>query len=523
MVYGAISTDIKKSSANWNLDPEWMKLAVQYTNTISEFAFTETVDKSIKQLQLPNSPEGDAYTFYFETSESEEYLRRHLYKVASVIQINLSRARESLKRGNTEGEFLCGHSTERMKEKLKKMISDEYSKAQTDLRKIDDLMEKHNFYEKTYPYVGSIYLRIGIAISKSPAIRYYFNGKRSYRGGVIRLSEKAEEQAPWKTGMAEYVDGKVEKRDLVGTDMKLIMTVDEIKKNESLYTYKTVSGYIVFVHYRMFIKESDTKTYPHMLELSQEEFVNLHDHTVYTFDPLGAQLVKIKRDSSSMYFIPKENQMKSQRVNIWDQCCRLLSELPNGSSIGIAYGEGDNLTRATKGKIRDYFGPTVNLSARLSSVDWSYQTVVGKTLPRNHMNRVALGDMDRQNIVEILEPPRRRRSMTTKVASFVPYPYTVDQIPVMELNIGYSGYVYVLSKYVQGSTDVKEGERVKWETKSGVMKGVVEEILLGDAMVRHGTDLERIPLRILQRDVDEERIIEGVERLLGKGKIKYKF
>ena len=98
MIYGAISTDIKKSSANWNLDSEWMQTAVRYTNTISELIFEKSKDKRINQLQLPNSPEGDAYTFYFWTSENQEYLRLHMAKIASAIQFNLQLAREQMKR-----------------------------------------------------------------------------------------------------------------------------------------------------------------------------------------------------------------------------------------------------------------------------------------------------------------------------------------------------------------------------------------------------------------------------------------
>ena len=42
MYYGAISTDIRKSSTNWNLFPEWMQKAVNYTNNITEFVFNDT-------------------------------------------------------------------------------------------------------------------------------------------------------------------------------------------------------------------------------------------------------------------------------------------------------------------------------------------------------------------------------------------------------------------------------------------------------------------------------------------------
>ncbi len=55
--------------------------------------------------------------------------------------------------------------------------------------------------------------------------------------------------------------------------------------------------------------------------------------------------MKIKRDSSSMYFVPKIQQyFKKQRIEIWDECSKLLSTLPDECSIGIAYGESTNLT-----------------------------------------------------------------------------------------------------------------------------------------------------------------------------------
>ena len=36
MYWGALSTDIKKSSVNWNGLPSWMEKAVQYHNTVLE-------------------------------------------------------------------------------------------------------------------------------------------------------------------------------------------------------------------------------------------------------------------------------------------------------------------------------------------------------------------------------------------------------------------------------------------------------------------------------------------------------
>ena len=77
MYYGAISTDIRKSSTNWNLFPEWMQKAVNYTNNITEFVFNDT--NLFNGIILPNSPEGDAYTFYY----------RHVYSLPWCVRIGV--------------------------------------------------------------------------------------------------------------------------------------------------------------------------------------------------------------------------------------------------------------------------------------------------------------------------------------------------------------------------------------------------------------------------------------------------
>ena len=524
MIYGAISTDIKKSSANWNLDSDWMRKAVQYTNTISEYAFNKLKDKKITQLQLPNSPEGDAYTFYFETNESELYLKKHLAMVASTIQNNLYLARESiLVEDGKDGIFLCGYSTNQMKLKLKTIIESEKRKAEPNYNKMEELTNIYEFYEKEYNYIGNIYLRVGIATSSTPAIVYYFNGNKSYRGSVIYMSEKAEENAPWVSGFGEYVDGKSIKRKNTDIIMKTIMNKNEIIQSESKYIYKQVDGFIIFIKYRMVLTEKTLREDPHVYELAQEEFRMLHDLSVAVLDKLDAYLVKIKRDSSAMYYIKRKQDFKQQRVNIWDSCSRLLSELPKGSSIGIAYGDKDMITEVTKEskegtKTRDYFGAAVNISARMSATDWMYETVVGRTVPSSHLNRIAYADMDRLNIIDILEPPSKRRGFNTNMPNFIPYPYTVDQIPIVKINVGYSGFVYVLSKHIHGDSNIAVGTPVKWKSKNGqTFRGVITEILIGDAMIRHNNIIERIPIRILEKDRDDRAVMNRVNKI-----VKYK-
>ncbi len=84
------------------------------------------------------------------------------------------------------------------------MIQKESKLDKQKLLSLVDLYERCS--SGCYDYIGNIYLRIGIATSSHKAIKYYFNSKESYRGGVIRMSERAEERAPYKSGFGEYVD-----------------------------------------------------------------------------------------------------------------------------------------------------------------------------------------------------------------------------------------------------------------------------------------------------------------------------
>ena len=89
MYWTALSTDIKKSSVNWSGLPSWMQNAVQYHNII-----IETVVKRYKKVYnphgvecklLPNAPEGDAYTYYFNHTNMDE-LREFVIFLGTDIQ-----------------------------------------------------------------------------------------------------------------------------------------------------------------------------------------------------------------------------------------------------------------------------------------------------------------------------------------------------------------------------------------------------------------------------------------------------
>ena len=84
MFYGAISTDIKKSSSNWDMFPEWMKDWVENTNALTETVFERFPLEGHKEaLILPNCPEGDAYTILY-SHENKNTLREHLHKISSI-------------------------------------------------------------------------------------------------------------------------------------------------------------------------------------------------------------------------------------------------------------------------------------------------------------------------------------------------------------------------------------------------------------------------------------------------------
>ena len=93
--YAAISTDIKKSSTLWNNLPQWMFQAVMHTNNITEFVFNQmNSDKITKQIILPNSPEGDAYTMYFE-ADDQNALKDFVLNMAHVLQMSYKKARDA--------------------------------------------------------------------------------------------------------------------------------------------------------------------------------------------------------------------------------------------------------------------------------------------------------------------------------------------------------------------------------------------------------------------------------------------
>jgi len=199
MYWGALSTDIKKSSVNWNGLPSWMEKAVQYHNTLLETCvlyYKKNKENGTTVELLPNAPEGDAYTYLF-TNSSLSDLKQFVIGLGIDIQNMLHDVR---KNGDTKLSVSKCDS-------LLKALQEEVEPLKKQGIKKEDIDKKlYNTYRlfQTKKYYGGIYIRIGIGFSDTPPVPYRFNRYRggeegepsqSFRSGVITMAEKAEELA----------------------------------------------------------------------------------------------------------------------------------------------------------------------------------------------------------------------------------------------------------------------------------------------------------------------------------------
>lgn len=516
MYYGAISTDIKKSSSNWGTFPKWMEKAVMLTNNVTEEIFKRNEISGGTQLILPNSPEGDAYTLYY-THPSKKDLKEHMVKVALQIQalLKMLRSGNVPEVGDEEARDGIGMSEDTIKQELREQIEEE-SKSKTPIvGKMEALIDIHDNISSKYDYIGRVYLRIGLAICKDKPIPYMYNEKKSYRGGVIDFSEQAEQDAPYKEGygMYNHETGKVDqiKKSL---DFKVTdnLWTDILQNTQES---KPVTGFIIFVHYHFGITEEMVEKNPHLIQMMKDEFKVLHDETnnrLQAIESLETTLVKVKRDSSSMYCLKQSSKRKSinsikskQKVELFTVCSDIVSALPLGSSVGICFGktEDKRLNEVTRNKSTvDYFGPVVNMAARMEFVNWKYPTADGNTILYKHDNRVAYCEWDDITKLYATKNGRERSN-----AAVINYPFQVDKIPTNILNAGYGDYVYVISKKLHGVNKFKIGDRVTAENAFGrKFKGVIVDINPIDAQLQLEDGALRVfKVRKLQKVETEEK------------------
>ena len=215
MWWAAISTDIKKSSVNWAILPQWMQKAVYYHNGVLNKIMEEIPPNGITVQLLPNSPEGDAFTWVF-THKDEQELRRYVIQKARDMQYILYQLRKNgkLKLNN------CNAITS--------IVEKEYPNDRDRQQKVTDIVNQKDWY-------GGIYVRIGIAFSEKEPLTYKFKRYgilknteyNSYRGSVITLSEEAEKVAGFD--LVPKYDEKKKKTVLVAEVTECYRKGDEIK------------------------------------------------------------------------------------------------------------------------------------------------------------------------------------------------------------------------------------------------------------------------------------------------------
>ena len=518
MHYGAISTDIKKSSSNWGTFPKWMESAVTLTNNITEYVFNtyKIIGEDATQMILPQSPEGDAYTLFY-VHENKSTLEKHMADVALRIQSILAIVREGKPTDAPEHNGY-GMSPDAIRDRLKLVIEDK----DVNIKQRRALIDIYKGIDDEYDYIGRIYLRIGIAVDSKLPFEYKYNNVTSYRGGVIDFSELAEQNAPYKAGYGIY-NHETKKVDVVETT-SVAFKIDWSQIAKDMKPAKQVQGFMVFVHYHFGITDEMVEKDPHLIVQKKEEFKTLHDETNKRLRAInGVRLVKVKRDSSSMYCIKSRNATHRAKVQLFTVCSEIVSLLPKGSSVGICYsgnslGKLNEVKRGSSQNV-DYFGETVNMAARMEFTDWSYTTADGITVNDKHENRVAYADW--KDVFRMYAPASKKNREYSE-AEVVKYPFKLDKIPLESLNAGYGEYVYVLSKKLHGQSKLKVGDRVRYAYGRGYT-GVIEKIDIFQAVIKFDTGNSRVvKVRLLEKIPGGDTANEISEFLKATGIALYK-
>ncbi len=475
--------------------------AVERTNNMTEFVFQSMNKDGIKQVQLPNSPEGDAYTFYFK-GEDQQALKKHVKKVAHALQEMYKMAREKglLTLSQDEVRKIIGDRYNKRIEEVEE--DDEKIKIETleneKKRKIDFILGEEFYY--------AIFVRIGVAFDNIPPVEYKYKvdlpdtkGKiapgrtwkiyKSYTGGVIKESERAEEQAEWKDAIAITQRGeKVKNEDTTAENsLYLIKEIDVKEMVMHIYskdntttlsrapTKVNVNGYMIFIHYHLHITMEKVEEDPHLYSQMVDEFREMHTQTVQTLERLlgydQVYLVKVKRSTDSMFYIKPDKAPST----IWNTCLSLCAALPTGSSIGICFTRplrGKKFSTPT-GKLKrvtykhndgmdrvDYFGDCVNVSARMDTFDWEYDTGLFKVGKNDHKNRVAMACADTTT-----KAWGGDKGWGTQPGASMSFnrPFNVEDIPRDALNAGSANqFLRAISAHVYLGDTIREGDIVEW-------------------------------------------------------------
>ena len=510
MYFGAISTDIKKSSTLWMYFPKWMKEAVKRTNNITEFVFNSTKIDGIRQEQLPNSPEGDAFTFFYKCDDQDKLIA-HVEHVAHMLQNIYHLARE---------KFILKLKDNEIDKNLKEFKNkEEPEKAVMEKEKAIIFVESEEYYK-------AVYVRIGVAFSDVAPVKYDYGLKKddfnkfskkysSYWESVIKQSERAEAKgAPYKDGIgvtqsgAEVIEKKTTDENSKFTIKRNIgegtveIPIEKVALSKACYDKQRyeepelVRGYMVFVHYHLHIKWEDVERDPHLYDPMIDEFNKVHENTKDTMErefKENVSLVKVKRSSDSMFYIgtgQNKGKKKGYEVvpsRVWNTLLKLTARLPKGSSIGICYTlKKDKLTRVVdkkpfRGHKRtDYFGDCVNLAARMAGVDWCYDLHAFKVEKNNHMSRVAMccADSIKSGWSEWFQGWDKIKTKAPGTNTNWIRPLYIEDIPRATLNAG-SGVLRTISAHVFVGDTFQVGDEVQWDLNTDgtyKYKGVVEKV-----------------------------------------------
>ena len=209
-----------------------------------------------------------------------------------------------------------------------------------------------------------------------------------------------------------------------------------------------MKGTMCFVHYHFDINESLVEKSPHLYKYMQQEFRDLHDGANALLAKVNAELVKVKRSSDSMYYIPQT----ANQTQIWNICRLLVATLPKGSAVGLCYGKSglNQITYVQKGDKRkgkhDYFGPVVNLAARMEFSEWSYDTLTDRIDVNKHDNRLALCWYKEDIPLD---------------CTGIDKPYLVENVPLSALNAGTeTEFLKIMSCHVFMGKPLKKGDEV---------------------------------------------------------------
>lgn len=526
MWWAAISTDIKKSSVNWATIPKWMQKSVAFHNYVLKQVMSEDAPDNIKIQLLPNSPEGDAFTWVFRHSD-EQILREFVIRKAREMQFLLYQLRQD---GSLKID--CTNIDDILKNEYKDI------KRRKEAKKV---IEEKDWY-------GGIYVRIGVAFSKKEPLSYHFERYgstpkyKSYRGSIITLSEEAEKVAGFdlvpkydetqrKTVLVAeitecYRNGNEIKfrkinretikenkclmrtirvinafKNIQQSNNEIIMESDKKTLFQMVPEFNTVfelyqniktnykenvksvnkKGFIIFIHYKNQLNESMIDGAPYMKRYIQDEYRDIHNTANNILDKWKKDtnnkykggLIKQKRDDSSMYAFNSENPPNLVELqSLYSYMSILLSSLPKGSSIGICYGKFKEIEikRNSTMSFYDYFGDSVNLAARMVMISWQYDTEFGKTIPNDKYSRLAF-------TTKYLKVSKALLNYLNSDKNTIPY--MKEMVPLSSLNAGKNDQIVCISSKITSGSPYDAGEQmINFEKKE---YKVVED--LGDKVV----------------------------------------